>query len=130
VLALARRAPQAAPFASFCCPCGRPAHRSDGGPRHPGSVNRASPSAALHHPYDAEPLRGREAIVADWRGERDELGSWDANYELQLIEGDTAVATGETLCANGNTFSNLFVMRFDDDRQCASFVESYMQHPV
>jgi ketosteroid isomerase-like protein len=83
-----------------------------------------------YHPYDDEPLRGRDAIVADWLGERDELGSWNARYEPQLIDGDRVVAAGETLYANGRTFSSLFVMRFDDTGRCASFVEWYMQHPA
>jgi hypothetical protein len=30
------------------------------------------------HPYD-EPLRGRDAIVAEWLGDRDEPGSWEAS---------------------------------------------------
>jgi hypothetical protein len=82
-----------------------------------------------YHPYDDEPLRGRDAIVAGWLGDRDEPGSWEARYEPQLIDRDQVVAAGETRYANGTTFSNLFAMRFDDSGRCTSFVEWYMEHP-
>jgi SnoaL-like domain len=82
-----------------------------------------------YHPYDAEPLRGRDAIVASWTGEPDEPGSWEAAYRPLLVAADRAVATGETRYAEGRTYSNLFVLRFDSDGRCAEFVEWYMQHP-
>jgi ketosteroid isomerase-like protein len=82
-----------------------------------------------YHPYDAEPVRGRDAIVADWRDDRDEPGSWEARYEVALVEGDRAIARGETRYAVGRTFSNLYELRFDDTGRCASFVEWYMEHP-
>ena len=31
-----------------------------------------------YHPYDAEPLRGRAAVVESWLSEPDEPGSWEA----------------------------------------------------
>jgi hypothetical protein len=86
-------------------------------------------AAYRYHPYD-EPERGREAIVADWLEEPDEPGSWEAGYEPLLVEGDRAVATGETRYAGGSTFSNLFVLEFDGDGRCRSFTEWYMQHPA
>lgn len=82
-----------------------------------------------YHPYDAEPLRGRDAIAASWLSEPDEADSWEASYRPLLIEGDRAVATGETRYADGETFSNLFVLRFDSDGRCAEFVEWFMEHP-
>jgi hypothetical protein len=82
-----------------------------------------------YHPYDDPPLQGRDAIVADWRGDQDEPGSWEAHYEVSLIEGDRAIATGETRYTNGRTFSNLFELRFDDAGRCASYVEWFIAHP-
>jgi hypothetical protein len=93
-----------------------------------GDLFSADASYAFH-PYDAEPLRGREAIVDGWLEERDEPGSWEASYRPLLIEADRAVATGETRYADGSTFSNLFVLRFDDDGRCTEFVEWFMEHP-
>jgi ketosteroid isomerase-like protein len=81
-----------------------------------------------YHPYD-EPLRGRDAIVENWSEEPDEAGSWDASYAPLLIDGERAVATGETRYGDGERFSNLFVLRFDADGRCTEFVEWFMQQP-
>jgi ketosteroid isomerase-like protein len=82
-----------------------------------------------YHPYDDAPLRGREAIVQSWLSERDEPGSWEASYAPLLVDGDRAVATGESRYADGRTFSNLYVMRFDGDGRCSQFVEWFMEQP-
>jgi hypothetical protein len=82
-----------------------------------------------YHPYD-EPLRGRQAIVDDWLGDRDEPGSWEARYEVQLVDCDRAVATGETRYGNGRTFSNIYVLAFDRDGACREFTEWYIEHPA
>ena len=82
-----------------------------------------------YHPYDAEPVRGRQAIVDHWRGDRDEPGSWEARYEVALIDGADAIARGETRYSGGRTFSNLFELRFDAAGRCTAFVEWYMEHP-
>jgi hypothetical protein len=82
-----------------------------------------------YHPYDV-PLRGRDAIVADWLRERDEPDSWEAGYSPLLIDGDRAVATGETRYRSGRRFSNLYVLRFDEAGRCREFVEWFMEHPA
>jgi ketosteroid isomerase-like protein len=81
-----------------------------------------------YHPY-SDPMRGRDAIVAGWLGDRDAPGSWEAVYAPLMIAGDRAIATGETSYANGRRFSNLFVMRFDDDGRCSDFVEWFIEQP-
>ena len=81
-----------------------------------------------YHPYD-EPLRGPDAITADWQREREDPASWEARYEPLMVDGDRAVATGETRYAEGRTFSNLFVLEFDGEGRCRSFTEWYMEHP-
>jgi ketosteroid isomerase-like protein len=83
-----------------------------------------------YQPYEEDPTRGRDAIVAVWLRERDSPGSWEAQYAPLLIEGDRAVATGETRYREGRRFSNLFVLRFDDSGRCAEFVEWYMEQPA
>lgn len=84
-----------------------------------------------YHPWDTGDalLRGRDAIVADWRLDPDEPGSWEAEYVPQLIDGDRATAVGETRYDDGKTYDNLWVLRFDDGR-CAEFVEWYMARPA
>jgi ketosteroid isomerase-like protein len=83
-----------------------------------------------YHPYD-EPLRGAEAIAASWLGDRDDPSTWEASYAPALIDGDSAIAKGETRYSdNGAVFSNLFELDFASDGRCSRFVEWYMQHPA
>ena len=89
----------------------------------------AEDAAWKYQPYAAKPIRGRAAIVDNWRDDQDEPGSWEARYEVALIAGDRAIAKGETGYANGTRFSNLWELRFDGDRRCVDYVEWYMQHP-
>ena len=81
-----------------------------------------------YYPH-SEPTRGREAIVAGWLEDRDEPGSWEAAYAPLMIDGERAIATGETSYSNGRRFSNLFVMRFDGDGRCCDFVEWFIEQP-
>jgi uncharacterized protein (TIGR02246 family) len=88
----------------------------------------AADATYAYHPYD-EPLRGRDAIVASWLESPDEPGSWEAKYAPALVDGERAVATGETRYARGDVFSNLFQLELGDDGRCRAFVEWYVRHP-
>ena len=82
-----------------------------------------------YHPYD-EPEQGVDAIVAAWLGDRDEPNTWEASYAPSLIDGNRAIAAGETRYVDrGLTYSNLFELEFDDDGRCRRFVEWYMEQP-
>ena len=85
-----------------------------GGPARPSTIGAlfSADATYAYHPYD-EPERGREAIVASWLSEPDAARSWEARYAPLVVEGDRAVATGETVYTDGRRFSNLFVLRFD-----------------
>ena len=48
-----------------------------------------------YQPY-REPVVGRDAIVADWLDDPDAAGSWEAQYEPYAVDGDRAVAVGES----------------------------------
>jgi hypothetical protein len=76
-----------------------------------------------------EPLRGREAIVADWLADPDDPGTWEAEYRSMLSEGGRAVAVGRTTYADGRTYENLFLIDLTGDGRCSGFVEWYMKHP-
>jgi hypothetical protein len=89
----------------------------------------AADASYAYHPYD-EPLRGREAIVASWLEDPDASDSWEASYAPVLIDGRSAVATGETRYATGPVFSNLFELTFDEEGRCTRFVEWYVRHPA
>ena len=80
-------------------------------------------------PY-RDPVVGREAIAADWLEDPDAPGTWEAEYEPLAVDGDVAVAIGESRYpADGNTYSNIFACRFDSDGRCTEFREWYMEHP-
>ena len=86
--------------------------------------------------YDpfSEPLRGREAIVADWIKDRDEAGTYEGGYRPVVVAGDQAVARGYSRYFNPNgtverEYDNLFLLRFDADGRCAEFREWYMRKP-
>jgi ketosteroid isomerase-like protein len=88
-----------------------------------------------YHPWDTgdEVVDGRAAIVASWLGDRDEPGSWVAEYRSWAIDGDRAVAAGVSryLAADGATiereYHNVFLCRFDDNGRCAEFTEFFMR---
>ena len=86
--------------------------------------------------YDpfSEPVRGREAIVADWLKDRDDPGTYEGSYHPVLVAGDQALARGSSRYFNTNgsvrdEYDNLFLLRFDPDGRCAEFREWYMRKP-
>jgi ketosteroid isomerase-like protein len=89
----------------------------------------------LYHPWDPEPVKGREAIVKDWLGNKDEPGSWRASYTATSCAEGICVATGtseyltDDRLAVDRFFYNVFLCRFDDGDQCSSFTEYYMERP-
>lgn len=77
-----------------------------------------------------EPVVGAEAIVQDWLKDRDESEVWQASYQPRLVEGNRAVAIGETNYPNEDrTYANLFLLEFNEHKQCCSFTEWFMKHP-
>ena len=95
-----------------------------------------------YHPYD-EPVHGRDAVVEAWLGEsdhegassRDAEGTYDASYRAVAVDGNVAVATGESLYSEEpggpvvQAWDNCFVMRFDADDRCREFTEYFAERP-
>lgn len=85
-------------------------------------------------PYD-EPVRGRDAIVANWLEHRDAPGTDEGRYVPLAVEGDLAVANGRSRYfeSDGATlkteFDNIFVMRFDGEGRCTEFREWFIERP-
>ena len=82
-----------------------------------------------YHPWD-EPLRGRDAIVADWIANRDEPGTWDADYAPWAVEGGRVVATGTSRYTAADdqparTYHNVFLIELDGNGQATSFTEVF-----
>ena len=93
-----------------------------------------SPDATYrYHAYD-EPVTGRDAIVADWLESPDAPGTWDATYEPYAVDGDRAVAIGESRYRNADgsfrtLYYNVWTLRFDEDGRCVDFVEYFNELP-
>lgn len=91
----------------------------------------------------AEPVVGRDAVVASWLGEsdsgtastRDAPGTYDASYAPVAVDGDVVVATGTSTYLEEpggrvrQVFDNCFVMRFDEAGRCRDFIEYYTKRP-
>ena len=91
-----------------------------------------------YHPYD-DPVRGRDAVVAAWLGEgdqevassRDKPGTYDGSYAPVAVDGDVAVAVGESTYTEPPTvYDNCYVMRFDPEGRCREFTEFFMKRPA
>ena len=82
--------------------------------------------------YDAfsEPLVGGAAIAADWLEDPDAEGSWEAEYRPFAVDGDRAVAVGETRYPpEGKRYANVYLLEFADDGRCSSFTEWNFRAP-
>ncbi len=88
----------------------------------------AEDATYAYNPWD-EPLRGKQAIVEWWMEEPDEPEAWEAEYRPMLVDGRRAIVTGVTRYADGKTYSNLFLIDFDDRGLCRAFTEWYMRRP-
>jgi ketosteroid isomerase-like protein len=93
-----------------------------------------SEDAEYHYDPFQQPVRGRDAIVADWLDDRDQAGTYEGRYRPVLVAGDQAVARGYSryLDTNGavrDEYDNLFLLRFDADGRCAEYREWYMRKP-
>lgn len=96
--------------------------------------------AYRYHPYD-DPIEGRDEVIKAWlaegdhpeAGTRDEPSTYEAEYRCVAVDGDVAVATGESSykdSADGpvvRVYDNCFVMRFGPDGRCREFTEWFMQ---
>jgi ketosteroid isomerase-like protein len=96
--------------------------------------------AYRYHPAD-EPITGRKAVVESWLGEgehadasdRDEPGTYEANYRAIAVDGDVAVAVGISSYREEpdgpvvRIYDNCFVMRFDSAGRCREFTEWFVQ---
>ena len=87
----------------------------------------------FYSPWDEhDAIRGREAIVAEWRKEPDPSDSWEARYVPVAVEGNVGVAQGRTLYFRPDRtvdreFDNIFVLYFDEAGRCERFTEWYMR---
>jgi hypothetical protein len=80
-------------------------------------------------PY-AQPVEGRDAIVADWLEQKDEPGDTTFDYDVLAIAGGLAIVRGITryVTEPPRTYSNLWEIHLTEEGLCHQFVEWYMKH--
>jgi hypothetical protein len=87
-------------------------------------------AAYFTEPFRA-PRRGRQAIVEDWLARRDEPGETEFSWWPLVVAPEVAVVQGETRYRTPpRTYSNLWVIRLDDEGRCTEFTEWWMEHPA
>jgi hypothetical protein len=87
-----------------------------------------SDDAAYRYDPFSEPLVGGAAIAADWLKDQDAADSWEAEYHPFAVDGDHAVAVGETRYpTEGKRYANVYVLEFAADGRCCSFTEWFFR---
>jgi len=90
---------------------------------------------------NAEPVVGRDAVVASWLGESDATGmstrdapdTYDAHYAPFAVDEDRVVAIGTSVYQDHpdgpvtRTFDNCFLIRFDHEDRCLELTEFYKE---
>ena len=79
-------------------------------------------------------ITGREAVVAHWlEAAYEPEAEWEASYEPLAIEEQVHVAVGSTRYTRQDgvreDFSNIFVIRFDEDGRACDLREWWMRAP-
>ena len=72
-----------------------------------------------------EPWQGRDTIVKEWLGRKDEPGQWSFRYEVLAWDPEErlGVVRGWTEYRQPPSYHNLWLIRLDDDGACAEFTE-------
>lgn len=94
-----------------------------------------------YHPWD-DSVRGRTAIVDDWLApdgdakNRDKPGTVEGHYSCFTVDDDRAVAIGDTVYRDTpdgppiRSYENVWLMAFEADGRCRSFIEYYMKRKI
>ena len=89
-----------------------------------------APDAAYYTEPHRPPWRGRDEIVRRWLDRKDEPGDTGFRWHPVAVTQDVAVVQGETVYrTTSQTYSNLWIIRFDAEGRCTEFTEWWMQHP-
>ena len=96
----------------------------------PGDIGALFTDAARYFTApDREPWTGRDAIVEGWIDRKDEQGQWDFRYELVAECDDLAFVRGWTdYVEPSKRYSNLWVIRLEEDGRCSEFTEWWMEY--
>jgi ketosteroid isomerase-like protein len=77
---------------------------------------------------DRAPWAGRDEIVREWIGRKDDPGTWGFRHEILAVAGDLAFVQGWTDYPgqDPSAYSNLWVIRLSEDGRCSAFTEWWM----
>ncbi len=76
-----------------------------------------------------EPWTGRDAIVDGWLDRRDEPGDWEFRYIVLAVAGELGFVRGWTRYPKDRReYSNLWIIRLDEEGRCSEFTEWWMEH--
>ena len=78
---------------------------------------------------DAEPRRGREAIVAGWLEDLDDPGTWSFDWSILDEHDDFVVVQGRTEYPAEKDYLNLWIIRLAEDGRATEYTEWYMPRP-
>jgi hypothetical protein len=75
-----------------------------------------------------DPWRGREAIAEGWIDRKDVPGNWMFRHEIVAIADGLGFVRGWTTYREPpTTYSNLWVIRLEEDGGCSEFTEWWME---
>jgi len=87
-----------------------------------------TPDAVYEPRPDEAAWRGHEGIVAGWLERDGQPGTWTFRSEILAVAGDLGFVRGWTrYLDDGTEYSNLWVVRLNDDGRCSSFIEWWME---
>ncbi|MBT2518425.1 nuclear transport factor 2 family protein [Streptomyces sp. ISL-90] len=78
---------------------------------------------------DAEPRRGRDAIVAGWLKDLDEPGTWSFDWKILHEDEGFVVVQGRTEYPAEKDYLNLWIVRLGPEGRATEFTEWYMPRP-
>jgi hypothetical protein len=73
-----------------------------------------------------EPWTGRDVIVKEWIGRKDDPGEWSFRHQILATADDLAFVQGWTGYRDGPDYVNLWVIELDADGRCSEFTEWWM----
>ena len=82
-----------------------------------------------HRSPDADPWRGRDAIIAGWLEDLDEPDTWAFDWRLVHEDEGFVVVQGRTEYRADKDYLNLWIIRLDADGRANEFTEWYMPRP-
>lgn len=70
---------------------------------------------------------GHDAILAGWRDQKDDPGTWSFEYELTAVDGDVAIVRGwtsyPTETQKARRYDNLMVIQLNADGRAREFTD-------